>query len=119
MSRMKSEEEYRKTKAFHFFRWLSGEKDPYIGNLEMRPQKEYMRAEDSILDRMRESQMVMDKVYDTRHNRWLLLFRRFYRIMAGVFFFILAGGRGGFGVFLAPTGKGFTPDNKKRANAAS
>ena len=24
MSRMKSEEEYRKTKAFHFFRWLSG-----------------------------------------------------------------------------------------------
>ena len=59
MSRMKSEEEYRKTKAFHFFRWLSGEKDPYIGNLEMRPQKEYMRAEDSIRDRMRESQMVM------------------------------------------------------------
>ena len=47
MSRMKSEEEYRKTKAFHFFRWLSGEKDPYIGNLEMRPQKEYMRAEDA------------------------------------------------------------------------
>ena len=39
MSRMKSEEEYRKTKAFHFFRWLSGEKDPYVGNLEMKASK--------------------------------------------------------------------------------
>lgn len=49
MSRMKSEEEYRKTKAFHFFRWLSGEKDPYVGNLEMKPQKEYIEDRKSVV----------------------------------------------------------------------
>lgn len=116
MSRMKSEEEYRKTKAFHFFRWLSGEKDPYIGNLEMRPQKEYMRAEDSILDRMRESQMVMDKVYDTRHNRWLLLFRRFYRIMAVIFCIMLAGLLLFTVSYLPPTGNASNPDNNEVAS---
>ena len=116
MSRMKSEEEYRKTKAFHFFRWLSGEKDPYIGNLEMRPQKEYMRAEDSIRDRMRESQMVMDKVYDTRHNRWLLLFRRFYRIMAVIFCIMLAGLLLFTVSYLPPTGNASNPDNNEVAS---
>lgn len=66
MSRMKSEDEYKKTKAFHFFRWLSGEKDPYMGNLEMKPQEEYITEEASIRERMRESQMVMDKVYNIK-----------------------------------------------------
>ena len=73
------------------FRWLSGEKDPYVGNLEMKPQKEYIEEEASLRERMRENQMVMDKVYDTRHNKWLFLFRRFYRIMAVVFCAMLAG----------------------------
>ena len=68
MSRMKSEDEYKKTKAFHFFRWLSGEKDPYMGNLEMKPQEEYITEEASIRERMRESQMVMDKVYNIKYT---------------------------------------------------
>ena len=40
MSKLKSEKEYEKTMAFRFFRWLSGSKDPYIGEVEMKPQKE-------------------------------------------------------------------------------
>ena len=39
MSRLKPESEYEKTGAFHFFRWLSGSKDPYAGEVEMKPQK--------------------------------------------------------------------------------
>ena len=116
MSRMKSEEEYRKTKAFHFFRWLSGEKDPYIGNLEMKPQEEYIGEETSIRDRMRESQMVMDKVYNTKHNRWLLLFRRFYRIMAVIFCILLAGLLLLTVSYLPPTGNASNPDNNEVAS---
>ena len=115
MSRMKSEEEYRKTKAFHFFRWLSGEKDPYVGNLEMKPQKEYIEEEASLRERMRENQMVMDKVYDTRHNKWLFLFRRFYRIMAVVFCAMLAGLLLFTVSYLPPTGNASNPDNNEVA----
>lgn len=39
MSRKKTEEEYRRTPAYLFFKWLSGEDDPYVGNLEMKGQK--------------------------------------------------------------------------------
>lgn len=39
MSRLLSEEEYRKTKAFKIRRWYRGEKDPYLGKVEMKPQK--------------------------------------------------------------------------------
>ena len=37
MSRRKSDEAYEKTFAFKFFRWLSGEKDPYLDVVEMKP----------------------------------------------------------------------------------
>ncbi len=115
MSRMKSEDEYKKTKAFHFFRWLSGEKDPYMGNLEMKPQEEYITEEASIRERMRESQMVMDKVYNIRYNRWQILFRRFYRIMAAAFCIMLAGLLLFTVSYLPPTGNASNPDNNEVA----
>ena len=115
MSRLKSEEEYEKTAAFHFFRWLSGSKDYYVGNMEMQPQEEYKEEEATIQERMREQQMIRDKVYDTQNNKWLFRFRWFYRIMAAVFCAIL-------GVllivtvsFLPPTGGVAKPDNNEVA----
>ncbi|HBA69182.1 MAG TPA: hypothetical protein DCZ40_07480 [Lachnospiraceae bacterium] len=115
MSRMKPEEEYKRTKAFHFFRWLSGEKDPYIGNMEMKPQKEYIEEEASIQDRMRESQMVMDKVYNLKYNRWQIFFRYFYRIMAVVFCILLLGLLLFTVSYLPPTGNASNPDNNEVA----
>ena len=41
MSRLLSEEEYRHTRAFKIKRWYHGEKDPYIGSVEMKPQKPF------------------------------------------------------------------------------
>ena len=52
MSKLKPQEEYEKTKAFRFFRWLSGSKDPYVGEVEMQPQKETEVPETTILERM-------------------------------------------------------------------
>ena len=37
MSRLKNDEEYKKTRAFRFFRWMKGEKDPYLDEVEMQP----------------------------------------------------------------------------------
>ena len=37
MSKLVPQEKYEKTKAFHFWRWLSGTKDPYLDEVEMKP----------------------------------------------------------------------------------
>lgn len=91
MSKLKSQEEYEKTGAFYFFRWLSGSKDPYVGEVEMKPQKEAEVPESTILERMNESQMIRDKIYDTEKNKKLILFNKFYVVSAIFFSIILAG----------------------------
>lgn len=91
MSRLKPRKEYEKTFAFHFFRWLSGSKDPYIGEVEMQPQKEMKTPESTILERMSERQMIHDKVYDVEKNRKLVLFHKIYVIAAIFFSIVLAG----------------------------
>lgn len=115
MSKLKSEEEYGKTKAYRFFSWLSGAKDPYIGNVEMKPQKEYEEEEATIQERMLEKQMIRDKVYDTEHNRQLLFFRRFYRIMAVIFCMALMVLLLLTVSYLPPTGNASNPDNNEVA----
>lgn len=91
MSKLKPQEEYEKTRAFRFFRWLSGSKDPYVGEVEMKPQKEWKEEEATILERMQEKQMLRDKVYDVSNNKLLLAFRKFYVLAAIIFCILLAG----------------------------
>lgn len=79
------QEEDRTTKSRRFFHWLDGEKDPYMGNMEMHPQKEHVVTESTIRERMREKKEIYDKVYDVEHNKELKLFGGFYRVMSVVF----------------------------------
>lgn len=85
MSRARKQSEYEKTFAFRFFRWLGGEKDAFVGNMEMRPQKEYVEEEATIIERMKDRQQAMAEVYDSSHNRELLLFNRLYQCLSVVF----------------------------------
>lgn len=113
MSKLKPDEEYKQTKAFHFFCWLSGEKDPYIGTLEMQPQKEYVEEEATIKERMLEKQQLRDKIYDAENNKWLLFFNRFYKIMAVIFCTVLAVMLLITVSYLPPTGNAANPDNNE------
>lgn len=85
MSKKKSSAAYQKTFAFRFFRWLRGEKDPYLGELEMKPQEEYHVSEDAILRREKEHDAILDKIYDSQHNKWLRLFHSLYEITSVLF----------------------------------
>ncbi|MCX4339871.1 MAG: hypothetical protein OSJ72_09525 [Lachnospiraceae bacterium] len=85
MSKKKSSAAYQKTFAYRFFRWLRGEKDPYLGELEMKPQEEYHVSEDAILRREKEHDSILDKVYDSQHNKWLRLFHSLYEITSVLF----------------------------------
>ena len=52
MSKLKPQNEYEKTGAFRFFRWLSGSRDPYIGEVEKQPQQKTETPVDTIQERM-------------------------------------------------------------------
>ena len=85
MSKPKSREEYEKTSAFRFFRWLSGSKDPYVGEVEMQVQEETVLPHETIIDRMREAEMRRDKVYDEELNKFARIFHIIYVAMAIIF----------------------------------
>ncbi len=72
-------------KSNRFLRWLNGEEDPYIGKVEMKPQKEFQEKESSVRERMREHQQILDRVYDLQENKSLKFLQIFYKIMAVVF----------------------------------
>lgn len=84
MSRKKSVEEYQKTFAFHFFRWLRGEKDPYVGEVEMRPQEEYHVDDETLLRHEKERDAIRDKVY-SEQNAALRIFHRLYHATSILF----------------------------------
>lgn len=111
MSRLKPQKEYEKTGAFHFFRWLSGSKDPYIGEVEMKPQQKIETSVDTILDRMDEQQMIREKVYGTAHNRKLTVFHRIYVVSAILFCIALVGILLYTVSYLPRTGNPANPDN--------
>lgn len=91
MSKLKPREEYEKTPAFRFFRWLSGSKDPYVGEVEMQVQEETVLPHETIIERMREAETRRDKVYDEEQNKLARLFHVIYVIMAIVFCITLVG----------------------------
>lgn len=111
MSRIRRKEEYEKTFAFHFYQWLGGEKDMFVGNMEMKPQEEYKKEKKSIVDRMQDKQQVAAAVYDTKHNKELLFFDKLYRIFSIVFCVVLVAVLMITVSYLPKVGNASNPDN--------
>ena len=90
MSRLRNEEEYKKTKSFHFFSWLHGETDPFLNQVEMKIASE---VEDVLTEeeKQEEEKLLMEKVYDEEKNVELKAFKGLYVIFSIIFclFFIL------------------------------
>ncbi len=84
MSKLRSQNEYEKTSSFRFWQWLSGEKDPYIDNVEMKVQEEF--HEPPILIKKREIDHIKlhNKIYDIDHNKEIKFFQGVYRVSAVV-----------------------------------
>ncbi len=86
MSRKISEEQYRKTRSYRLARWLDGTKDPYVGEVEMRPQpvpkEENWRQREL---RRKEKRDMLTHVYDIERNRELKAFRIAYQAVSVAF----------------------------------
>lgn len=85
MSKKRPAAEYQKTFAFRFFRWLSGAKDPYLGEVEMQPQEEYVPDPEAALRHEKEHDAILDKVYDPERNMEMKLFRKLYHATSILF----------------------------------
>ncbi len=82
MSKQISEEEYKKRTVERVKRWLSGEKDPLLGNMEIVPQTEYVPDLQRLEMYHKDREEVIAKTHDTAHNRFYRNFMRFYRVAA-------------------------------------
>lgn len=113
MSRLKSREEYEKTRSFRLWRWLSGRKDPYVGEVEMKPQTHREIPEATLREYMSDRQAVRDKVYDIENNRELVFFHKIYVAAAVLFCVCLAGILLYTVSCLPPTGEAQRPVNNE------
>lgn len=68
-----------------FQKWMDGEEDPYLGKIEMKPQKPYQVSEETLRRHEREKKALVERVYDLEHNREIKYFNRLYRVMGLVF----------------------------------
>ena len=53
MSRKIPEQQYEKTISYRFRQWLDGTKDPFLGTVEMKPQKEF-HEDDTAVEKRKE-----------------------------------------------------------------
>lgn len=85
MSKKVSEEQYRKTFSYKFRQWLDGSKDPFLDNVEMKKQKDFLEDEKTVLQREEDKKQLTEKVYDLEHNAEVRIFKKIYRVFCVLF----------------------------------
>lgn len=85
MSRKLPEEQYQKTCSYRLKQWLDGTKDPFLDNVEMKPQKEYREKKKAVRKRQEEKARLFARVYDIENNREMRVFRKAYQICSVLF----------------------------------
>ncbi|MDO4514521.1 MAG: MnhB domain-containing protein [Lachnospiraceae bacterium] len=89
MSRKLSPEEYEKTLSFRLRQWLDGTKDPYLGNLEMKPQKEHVVSKKEREEREERKKQSIMHVYELSENKELKLVKKLYGVFCVCFCVLL------------------------------
>lgn len=108
---MKANENYEKTSAFKFLRWMKGTKDPYVGEVEMKPQEHRhvpAKVKHSIEE---EKSQIRDQVYKTEQNKQVKAFKGIYKAISILFCILLTVSLIYVVAFLPPVGNASTPAN--------
>lgn len=84
MSKPIPEEEYNSKVLTKVIQWATGEKDPYLGNLESHVQRKFVPNERIVRKHKQDREAVIGMVLDERRNRVIKLFRLFYKVVSVV-----------------------------------
>lgn len=82
MSKPISEEEYRKSMANRMKKWILGEGDDYLDNMDGQHHVEYIPNQSLIHRHQKDRDLVVQHVLDTEHNKHYKGFFRFYKLAA-------------------------------------
>lgn len=85
MSKKLPKERYENTLTHRLKIWLDGTKDPFVGNVEMKPQKPFEEDGREVVKRSEEKKKLYEKIYDLKHNPEIRVFRRAYKIFSVLF----------------------------------
>lgn len=78
MSRKLTDQEYEKTLSYRLKSWLDGSADPYLGKVEMHPQKDRTETAEEEKRRLQDRARSQDRAYLMEENRPVRLFRKMY-----------------------------------------
>lgn len=78
------EEEYRKKLSNRMLQWVRGERDMYVDNMESEHQKPQELNENIVNIHKKDQDRVLQRVHDTKNNKYYKRFFRFYKISAVV-----------------------------------
>ena len=99
------------TKDFNFKEWMDGTNDPYLGNLEMKPQVKRKDDFKTVMKHMRDYEMVENRLYDSEKNMGVRFFNKLYKISSILFTVLLIGVMLYAVSYLPPVGNANNPDN--------
>lgn len=84
MSKPIPEEEYGRRPLTKVIRWVLGQQDPYLGNVESHEQRPFVPNERLVRKHKRDHDAVIGMVFDEKHNRVLKRFKVCYKIVSVV-----------------------------------
>lgn len=99
------------TKDFDFKEWMDGTNDPYLGNLEMKPQVKHKDDFKTVMKHMKDYEMVEKRLYDSEKNMGVRFFNKLYKISSILFTVLLIGVMLYAVSYLPPVGNANNPDN--------
>lgn len=85
MSKKLSEQNYQKTRSYRLKQWFDGTKDPYLDEVEMKPQEEFHEDKKTIENRKEEKKQLIEQIYDIEHNPEITVFNKVYRLFSVLF----------------------------------
>lgn len=115
MSKRKSDAEYRKTRAYRFFQWYKGNREYYLGEMEVKRQEPFVEPEATIEERMHDREQLHEKIYDAEQNKELIIFQWTYKIAALLLCVVIIGLLLVTVSHLPPTGSASNPVNNEVA----
>ncbi|MDO4458641.1 MAG: MnhB domain-containing protein [Clostridia bacterium] len=91
MSRRIPESEYKKTVSYKLKSWYDGTKDYFVGELEMKPQKEKTISDEAFKKSEKDAHEIRVRALDVTHNKGVARFSRTYKVFSIVFCVFLVG----------------------------
>ncbi len=104
---------HQNKREFSMKEWMDGSVDPYIGNLEMQPQKLKQESREQFEERILDYAKMNEQLYDTGKNKGVRLFNLVFKITSVIWVLLLIGVMFLTVSYLPPNGNPDNPANNE------